>query len=191
VATPECELRLVDDEGIDLPDGEIGELLVRTPGLFRGYLNRPDATAEAVRDGWFHTGDLARRDERGFLFFQGRKKDIIRRGGENVSATEIEEVIRSHPKVLEVAVIPVPDDLWGEEIKVYVLPTDGESPDTLPPAEIVAWCRERLAKFKVPRYVEYRDTDFPRTPSMRVKKEELKANGDLVANAWDREAHGV
>ena len=87
--------------------------------------------------------------------------------------------------------IPVPDDLWGEEIKAYVLPTDGESSDTLPPAEIVAWCRERLAKFKVPRYVEYRETDFPRTPSMRVKKEELKADGALAANAWDRETHGV
>lgn len=191
VAVPECQLRVVADDGKDLPDGAIGELLVRTPGLFRGYLNRPEATAEAVRDGWFHTGDLVTRDERGFLYFQGRKKDIIRRSGENVSATEIEEVIRSHPKVLEVAVIPVPDQLRGEEIKAYVLPMEGESPETVPPTELVSWCSERLAAFKVPRYFEYRNTDFPRTPSLRVKKEELKAEADLLANAWDQEAHRV
>lgn len=188
VAVPECEIRLVGDDDLDVPEGEAGEILVRSPGLFRGYLNRPEAIEEAMRGGWFHTGDLARRDERGFYYFLGRKKDIIRRSGENVAATEIEEVIRSHPKVLEVAVIPVPDQLRGEEIKAYVLPVVGESPETIPPEELVAWCAERLAAFKVPRYFEYRDTDFPRTPSLRVKKEELKAAPDLVAGAWDREA---
>jgi crotonobetaine/carnitine-CoA ligase len=188
VATPECEIRLVDDEGRDVPVGESGELLVRSPGLFRGYLNRPDETAAVLRDGWFHTGDLASRDERGFYYFLGRKKDIIRRSGENVAAAEIEDVIRSHPKVQEVAVIPVPDELRGEEIKAYLLPVEGESPETIPPEEIVRHCADRLAKYKVPRYVEYRDTDFERTPSLRVRKELLKAQGDLVAGAWDREA---
>jgi acyl-CoA synthetase (AMP-forming)/AMP-acid ligase II len=140
-----------------------------------------------MRDGWFHTGDLAQRDERGFYYFLGRMKDIIRRSGENVAAAEIEEVIRSHPKVLEVAVIPVPDDLRGEEVKAYVLLLDGESPETVPPEELVRHCAERLAPFKVPRYIEYRDADFPRTPSLRVRKEALKEEGDLVANSWDRE----
>lgn len=191
VAVPECEIRLVDDAGQDVLDEGAGEILVRCPGLFRGYLNRPEATEEAMRGGWFHTGDLARRDERGFYYFLGRKKDIIRRSGENVAATEIEEVIRSHPKVLEAAVIPVPDELRGEEIKAYVLPVAGESPETIPPEELVAWCAERLAAFKVPRYLEYRDTDFPRTPSLRVKKEELKAAPDLVSAAWDRETQNA
>jgi carnitine-CoA ligase len=187
VATPECEIRLVDDEGDDVAIGEPGEMLVKTPGMFRGYLNKPEVTAEVLVDGWFHTGDLASRDERGFYYFIGRKKDIIRRSGENVAAAEIEDVIRSHPKVQDVAVIPVPDDLRGEEIKAYVLPVDGETPS---PDELVEHCAERLAKYKVPRYIEFRDTDFERTPSLRVRKEVLK-QGDLVAGAWDREAeHG-
>ncbi len=187
VATPECEIRIVDADDEDVPVGESGQILIRTPGLFRGYLNRPEATEEAMRGGWFHTGDLARRDERGFYYFLGRMKDIIRRSGENVAAAEIEEVIRSHPKVLEVAVIAVPDDLRGEEIKAYVLPLEGESPETIPPDELVRHCAERLAPFKVPRYIEYRDTDFPRTASLRVKKEDLKVDGDLTAGSWDRE----
>jgi crotonobetaine/carnitine-CoA ligase len=187
VATPECELRIVDDAGREVPVGESGELLVRSPGLFRGYLNRPEETAEVMRDGWFHTGDLAKRDERGFYYFLGRKKDIIRRSGENVAAAEIEDVIRSHPKVQEVAVIPVPDELRGEEIKAYVLPVDGETPETIPPEELVRHCAEQLARYKVPRYIAYRDTDFDRTPSLRVKKETLKSQPDLIAGAWDRE----
>jgi len=187
-AVPECEIRLLDANGEEVPVGEVGEIVVRTPGMFRGYLNRPDATAEVLSgDGWYSTGDLASRDERGLYYFAGRKKDMIRRGGENVAAAEIEEVLRAHPQIVEAAVIPVPDSLWGEEIKAYVLPADGLTMEDLPPQAIIEHCRTRLAKFKVPRYLEYRDTDFPRTPSMRVKKETLK-NGDLTANAWDREA---
>jgi carnitine-CoA ligase len=191
VAVPECELRVVDDDGAEVPIGEPGELLVLTPGLFRGYMKRPDATAEVVKDGWYHTGDLVTRDERGFYYFKGRKKDIIRRVGENISATEVEEVIRAHPGVKEVAVIPVPDDLRGEEVKAYILPRDGESLESLPPEDVIRWCAERLAPFKVPRYLEYRTTDFPRTPSLRVKKDDLKAADDLVKDSWDREAANV
>ena len=187
VAMPECEIRLVDADDEDVADGETGEILVRAPGLFRGYLNRPDATAEVMRGGWFHTGDLARRDERGFYYFLGRNKDIVRRSGENVAAAEIEDVLRAHPKISEVAVIAVPDELRGEEIKAYVLPVEGESVETIPPEELVRFCSERLAGFKVPRYIEYRDTDFPRTASLRVKKEELKLQPDLTADCWDRE----
>jgi crotonobetaine/carnitine-CoA ligase len=192
VAIPECEIRIVDADDRDVPIGEPGEVLIQTPGIFRGYLNRPEATEEAMRGGWYHTGDLARRDERGFYYFLGRIKDIIRRSGENVAAAEIEEVIRSHPKVLEVAVIAVPDELRGEEIKAYVLPVDGESESTIPPDELARHCAERLAAFKVPRYIEYRDTDFERTPSLRVRKEALKTEGaDLTAGCWDREVeHG-
>jgi crotonobetaine/carnitine-CoA ligase len=97
-------------------------------------------------------------------------------------------VLRSHPKILEAAVIPVPDELRGEEVKAYVLLVDGESSDSVPPEEIVDWCAAKLARYKVPRYIEYREGDFPRTPSMRVKKEDLKVEkDDLTADSWDRE----
>jgi crotonobetaine/carnitine-CoA ligase len=188
VADPEVQIRIVDDNHQDVGPGEAGEVLVSAPGMFRGYLNQPEATIESLAGGWFHTGDVARRDERGFLYFMGRKKDIIRRSGENLSAAEVEEVLRSHPKILEAAVIPVPDELRGEEVKAYVMPVDGESPETIPPEEIVDWCAARLARYKVPRYIEYRDREFPRTPSMRVKKEDLKAEKpDLTTDSWDRE----
>ncbi|MBV9359035.1 MAG: AMP-binding protein [Chloroflexi bacterium] len=188
IPCPEVELRLVGDAGAEVPTGEVGEFVMRAPGMMRGYLHRADATAEALRDGWLHTGDLGRADERGLLWIVGRKKDMIRRSGENVAAAEIETVLRSHPKVLEAAVIPVPDPLRGEEIKAYVLPVAGESVATLPPLELVAHCQARLAPFKVPRYFEYRSTDFPRTPSMRVRKELLReGTADLTSAAWDRE----
>lgn len=185
---PGVAVRVVDDDDNEVPIGEPGEILIRAPGLMRGYLNRPDATAETMRDGWLHTGDLARRDERGFLYFLGRKKDIIRRSGENVAAAEVEDVLRSHPKVLEAAVVPVPDELRGEEVKAYVALTDETSPGQPSAEELVVHCRERLAKHKVPRYIEFRVDPFPRTPSMRVKKSELVAQtSDPLANAWDRD----
>ncbi len=188
VADPEVRIRIVDDEHRDVGPNEPGEVLVSAPGMFRGYLGRPEATAETLAGGWLHTGDIARRDARGFLYFMGRKKDIIRRSGENLSASEVEEVLRAHPKVLEAAVIPVPDELRGEEIKAYVLLVEGESPEAFPPEEIVEWCAAKLARYKVPRYIEYRDGDFPRTASMRVKKDDLKAEKpDLTADSWDRE----
>jgi crotonobetaine/carnitine-CoA ligase len=188
VADPEVRIRIVDDEHQDVGTDEPGEVLVSAPGMFRGYLGQPEATAETLAGGWLHTGDVARRDERGFLYFMGRKKDIIRRSGENLSASEVEEVLRSHPKIIEAAVIPVPDELRGEEIKAYVQLVAGESPETLPPEDIVEWCAAKLARYKVPRYIEYRDEDFARTPSMRVKKEDLKAaKPDLTADSWDRE----
>jgi crotonobetaine/carnitine-CoA ligase len=187
VADPETVLRIVDDQDRDVPIGQAGELIIQGLDFFVGYLDNPTAYAETMRGGWYHSGDLVRRDERGFYYFLGRKKDIIRRSGENIAAAEVEDVLRTHPKVLEAAVIPVPDEIRGEEVKVYILPTEGNSIETLPPEEIVAYCAERLAAYKVPRYIEYRTTDFPRTPSMRVQKQDLKAAGNLTANAWDRE----
>jgi acyl-CoA synthetase (AMP-forming)/AMP-acid ligase II len=188
VPNPEVELRVVDDEGREVPKGESGEALIRGPGMFRGYFNRPDATAEALRDGWYHTGDLVRQDQRGFVYFLGRKKDIVRRSGENIAAAEVEAVLRLLPKVKDSAVIPVPDEIRGEEVKAYVLLVDGTTPADLPPEEIVRHCEERLAAFKVPRYLEYRTGDFPRTPSMKVQKQDLKAEkSDHTQGVWDRE----
>jgi acyl-CoA synthetase (AMP-forming)/AMP-acid ligase II len=153
----------------------------------RGYLNKPAETAETFRGGWLHTGDLGRRDAAGYLYFAGRIKDVIRRAGENVAAAEVETVLRSHPAVLEVAAVPVPDDLLGEEVKVHVLLGDGQSPQSLPPAELIAFSASRLARYKVPRYVEYRTEDFERTPSMRVKKENLDRSAH-PGRVWDRSA---
>jgi len=186
VAMPECDLRIVDDNDRDLPVGQVGELLVRAPDLFKGYLNRPDATEEAMRGGWFHTGDLLRADERGFYYFMGRKKDVIRRSGENIAAGEVEDVLRTHPKIMDVAVVPFPDAIRGEEVKAYILTTDGNSAETVPPDEIITFCESRLARFKVPRYIVYRSTDFPRTPSMRVQKDALKRE-EQTSVVWDRE----
>ena len=191
IPAPEVDVRIVDDSGADVPAGATGEMLVRGPGMFRGYLNRPEATGEALRGGWLHTGDLGREDDRGFLYFAGRKKDVIRRSGQNLSAAEVEDALRAHPMIIDAAVIPVPDRERGEEVKAYVLLAGGATPDDLPGDEIVKFCAGRLAWYKVPRYVEYRAADFPRTPSMRVRKEVLKAErADLTEGCWDRDRPG-
>lgn len=151
----------------------------------RGYLNRPEATAETFQRGWLHTGDLGRRDAAGYLYFVGRIKDVIRRAGENIAAAEVETVLRSHPGVLEVAAVPVADELLGEEVKIHVLLGNGQSPESVPPAELITFSANRLARYKVPRFVEYRTEDFDRTPSMRVKKETLDRSAD-PGRVWDR-----
>lgn len=181
---PEVDVRLVDEDGNDVDSGSPGEMLIRAPGMMTGYLDRADATAETLRDGWLYTGDLASSDDAGFLFFLGRKKDIVRRGGENIAAAEVEQVLRSHPSILEVAVIPAADELRGEEVHAVVVLVEGHSPASTPPAALLEFCATRLSKHKVPRYLTYREADFPRTPSMRVKKDEIK---HLIPQ-WDREA---
>jgi carnitine-CoA ligase len=195
IPVPEVELRLAGDDGADVPAGATGEVVMRGPGMFRGYLNRPEATREAMPDGWLRTGDLCRQDERGFLYFMGRKKDVIRRSGQNLTASEVEDALRVHPMILDAAVIPVPDRERGEEVKAYLLLADGKTEADLPGEKVVEFCADRLAWYKVPRFIEYRAADFPRTPSMRVRKEVLKAERpDLTEGCWDRdramEKHG-
>lgn len=187
VPCPGADVRIINADGTEAPDGQPGEIVVRAPGLMRGYLNKPQETAETFRGGWLHTGDLGRRDTDGYLYFAGRIKDVIRRAGENIAAAEVENVIRSHPGVLEAAAVPVPDDLLGEEVKVHILLADGHSPQSVPPAELIAFSAERLARYKVPRYVEYRTEEFDRTPSMRVKKENLDRSAGR-GRVWDRSA---
>jgi crotonobetaine/carnitine-CoA ligase len=189
VPCPETEVRLVDEVGAEAPTGTPGEILLRSPGLMKGYLGRPEATAETLVDGWLRTGDLASADVDGFLYFRGRRKDIIRRGGENIAAAEVEAVIRSHPAIEEVAVVPVADDLRGEEVKAHLTLVAGAA---LGPEAVIAHCRGRLAAHKLPRYIEFRETPFPRTPSMRVRKSELVAEDrDPARSSWDseRDAH--
>jgi crotonobetaine/carnitine-CoA ligase len=192
VEPPGVTIRIVDDKDTDVPLGEAGEALIGGPDLYEGYLNRPEVTAEANRGGWYHSGDVVRRDERGLLYFVGRKKEIIRRSGENISAAEVEAVLRSNSKVLEVAVVPVPDELRGEEVKAYIQLNTGETQQSLPPDAIIDFCRANLAAFKIPRFIEYRLSDFERTPSMRVHKQTLlKEKPDLRVGSWDRETGKV
>jgi carnitine-CoA ligase len=184
---PGADVRVVGPDGGETEDDQPGEIVVRAPGLMRGYLNKPEATAETFRGGWLHTGDIGRRDAAGYLYFVGRIKDVIRRAGENIAAAEVETVLRSHPGVLEVAAVAVPDELLGEEVKVHILLGNGLTPDSVPPAELIAFSADRLARYKVPRFVEYRTEDFERTPSMRVKKEALDRSADS-GRVWDRSA---
>ena len=177
------ELRIIDDEGRDRPSGETGELIVRTPMMFKEYLDDPVQTAAAFRDGWFLTGDLVRRDADGYCYFVARKKDIIRRRGENIAGAELDRVIGEHPRVLEAAAVGVPSALGEEEILVVVVPKPGES---LAPPDVLEWCRERLAPMKVPRFVLLADS-LPHTPSHRVAKHILKSDQSLAARAFDAE----
>ncbi len=181
------EVRLVKDSGQEAADDEPGELLVKAPDIMSGYLNRPDATAEAIDPrGWFHTGDYVRRDAEGWMYFVGRKKDIVRRAGENIAAGEVEEVLRSHPAVIDAAVVPVEDRLRGEEVLAHIYTASAEAPAALAEA-LREFCAAKLARHKVPRYLMFRAEDFPRTPSMRVVKKEL-ARGSVPAGALDGEA---
>ena len=180
---PFSELRILDEEGRELPAGAVGELAVRTPMMFKEYLGDPAQTAAAFRDGWFLTGDLARRDEEGYFYFVARKKDIIRRRGENISGAELDRIVGEHPSVLEAAAIGVPAELGEEDILVAVLPRPGERVD---PAAVLEWCRSRLAPMKVPRYLVVVDS-LPHTPSHRVAKHRLKTDPTLLARAFDAE----
>ncbi len=183
---PDREARVVDDAGRPVPRGEVGEIVMRGPGMMDGYYRAEEATAEVFKGGWLHTGDLGRMDAAGRLYFAGRKKDMIRRSGENISAMEVEEVIELHPQVNLVACTSVPDDLRGEEVKAHVVLREGAAPESVPPRDLAAFCAERLAYFKVPRYWAYRD-DLPRTPSERVRKEALEAEAaDPRTGAYDR-----
>lgn len=179
------ECRVVDEHGNDVPDGEIGELVVRGPNILLGYYNKTEATRDAFFEDWFRTGDLFRRDSHGYFYIVGRIKDMIRRNGENVSAREVESVIAQAPGVRDVTAVPVPHDTRGEDVKIYVIP---EQPDTPPaPEDLIAFSAERLAPFKVPRYVEFVNK-FPRTPSGKIAKNVLKAaKSDLREGAWDNE----
>ena len=164
------EMKVADGEGDEVPPGVIGELLVRGPNVFVGYWNKPEATAEALQDGWFHTGDLATCDEAGYYRIVDRKKDMIVTGGENVYASEVEQTMYRHPAVAEVAVIGLPDEKWGESVTAVVAAKPGSE---VSEAELIAWTRERIAHFKSPRAVHFVDV-LPRTATGKVLKRELR-----------------
>jgi len=179
-----AQARIADDEGRELPDGEIGEMQIKTPIAMLHYFDDPKQTAEAFMDGWLRTGDLARRDPDGYFYFVARKKDIIRRRGENISGAELDRVLTSHPQIVEAAVIGVPAPLGDEDILAVLVARTSPPPA---PEEIIEWCGSRLTAMKLPRYIVFTAT-LPHTPSQRVAKFVLKQDTTLVARAWDREA---
>ncbi len=173
---PGVEVRIVDPAtGTDVPVGEHGEIWLRTRQLMKGFLGRPEETAAVVTEaGWFRTGDLGRVDDEGFVFVEDRLKDMIISGGENIYSPEIERVLAEHPAVLEVAVIGVPDDTWGETVKAVVSLRPGTEVDEGDIADqLVAWCRDRLAHFKCPRTVDVVPA-LPRNPTGKILKRELR-----------------
>ncbi|WP_153502641.1 acyl-CoA synthetase [Cumulibacter manganitolerans] len=164
------DARVVDEIGEDVAPGTVGELVLRGPNVFIGYWQMEDATRDAIRDGWFHTGDLARVDEDGFYTLVDRKKDMIITGGENVYPIEVEQVLHRHPSVIDAAVIGVPDEKWGETVKAVLVARPGQ---TIVPEEIIAYARENLAHFKCPTSVEVID-ELPRNATGKILKRTLR-----------------
>jgi acyl-CoA synthetase (AMP-forming)/AMP-acid ligase II len=167
-----AEIRIVDDQGHEVPRGTVGEIAVRGPMVTRGYWGQPETTAQALRDGWLHTGDGGRMDGEGYLFIADRLKDMIISGGENVYPAEVEAVLRGHPSVADAAVIGVPDRRWGETVHAVVVPR-AEAGDALREA-LIAWCRERLAGYKCPRSLAFAET-LPLSAAGKVLKTQLRA----------------
>jgi carnitine-CoA ligase len=166
------EARVVDDGGHDVPAGQVGELLFRSPVQMKGYYRDPEQTAATIRDGWLYTGDLVRQDTDGYFYFIDRKKDIIRVRGENVASSEVEQVLADHPEVEEASVVGVPSDLTDEDIAAFVVARPGSEPT---PDALVEWCRARLASFKVPRHVWIVPT-LPKTETLRTEKHRLRTD---------------
>jgi long-chain acyl-CoA synthetase len=167
-------LKIVDDAGKKLPFGKIGEIVVKGEVVMRGYWKNEEATAETLRNGWLHTGDLGYLDKRGYLFIADRKKDFILSGGANIYPREVEEVILRHPAVSEVAVIGVPDPLWGESVKaVVVLKENIKAIES----EIIAFCKAHVASYKKPKSVEFVET-LPKSAYGKILKRELREKYD-------------
>ena len=169
---PGTDARIVDSESgtAPLPVGKLGELVIRGPQVMQGYWHLPDETASALRNGWLYTGDLAVMDEEGYFFIMDRKKDMVIVGGYNVYPREVDEVLLEHPDVLEGVSVGIPDGVRGEALKAYIVPRPGVE---LTKADIVGWCRQRLASYKVPRLVEFRE-ELPKSLIGKVLRRILR-----------------
>lgn len=178
---PLIEFRIVDAEGNEVADGETGELTIRAPAITKGYWKQPEATAKVMVNGWYHSGDVARRDKDGLYYIVDRVKDMIVSGGENIYSAEVENVISTHPDVSAVAVIGVPDSHWGEAVKACVIPKPGTQ---LSADILIAHARGKLAGYKVPKSVDFFET-FPHVPSGKISKK------DLRAPYWEGHKRGV
>lgn len=182
------DVKIFDDDDIECGPNIIGEIVVRGKEPYSqmdSYYNMPEATVRAFKNLWYHTGDFARKDEDGYFYFVDRKKDALRRRGENISSFEVEGVINSHPKILESAVFAIPADLGEDDVKAAVVLKAGEK---MTPEELIGFCEDRMAYFAVPRYLEFRES-LPKTPTLRVEKYKLREEG-LTPETWDREKAG-
>lgn len=180
---PFRQCKVVLENGEEANRNEAGELWIKGDGIFNGYYNKPEANAESFVDGWFRTGDKFVQTEKGYFKIIGRFKDMIRRSSENISAMEVEHVLSLHPLIEQAAVVPVPDDYRGEEVKAYILFRNKDK--SVSPEQVIDHCQTRLAAFKIPRYVEFVD-DFPYTPSKKIAKHKLVANNNnTTQNCWD------
>jgi crotonobetaine/carnitine-CoA ligase len=189
-ALPQYDCRIFDDNDMECAPGVKGEIVVRGKEPFiqmEGYYNMPEATLKTFRNLWYHTGDFGMRDEDGYFYFLDRKKDAIRRRGENISSYEVEEVANSHPAVLESAAVAVKDaEMTEDEVKICVILKKGQK---LAPEELINFCKERMAYYMVPRYVDFMD-EFPKTPNQKIQKFILRDKG-LTSETWDREKAGM
>lgn len=165
------EIRVVDEDDEDVPQGDLGEIVIRGHNVMKGYHNRPEANEKAFRNGWFHTGDIGRMDEDGYVYIVDRVKDMIIRGGFNVYPREVEEVLMEHPAVSLAAVVGVPNDQYGEEIKAFIVPQEGA--DEVSEDALRAWAKENMADYKYPRLIEFRDT-LPMNATGKILKRELR-----------------
>ncbi|MBL4919235.1 AMP-binding protein [Szabonella alba] len=190
VANDAIDVRIVDEHDIELPAGTPGEVVLRPRqpwSIFSGYYGKPEATASAFRNLWFHTGDRAYIDAEGYLYFVDRVKDAIRRRGENISAFEIETILQKHPGISEIAAVPAPSEMGEDEVAIFVVRKD----ETLSEAEIVSYAIDHMAYFMVPRFVLFVDS-MPKTPSQKVQKNGLRERAQTAAKTmWDREAAGI
>jgi long-chain acyl-CoA synthetase len=176
------EMQVWDDDGNEVAQGEVGEIVIRGHNLMKGYWNQPAATEEAITSGgWFHSGDMARVDEDGYFFIVDRKKELIIRGGYNVYPREVEEVLYEHPAIREVAVVGVPDESLGEEVGVAVVLKEGESLDA---GELKSYVRSQVAAYKYPRHVWFVN-ELPKGPTGKILKREIKAPKQVGAGAAD------
>lgn len=173
------EIRVVDEEDRDVPQGQVGEVLARGPNIMQGYFQDPAETAQALRGGWLHTGDLGRLDEEGFLYLVDRKKEMIISGGENIYPREVEEVLYTHPDISEAAVVGLPDSIWGERVHAVVCLKPGK---VLSEGEVIAFCSGRLAGYKKPKSVEF-VAKLPRSPSGKVLKRLLREKVTKSSNS--------
>lgn len=164
------EIRCVDEDDRPVPPGARGEVVIRGPNVMKGYLNDPRLSSEALRGGWFHTGDIGAFDDEGYLSIVDRKKDLIIRGGTNVYPREVEEVLMTHPAVALCAIVGVPDERLGEEVKAFVVKRQGA---VISEADLIAWCREQMAAYKYPRQVEFREA-LPLSATGKVLKRDLR-----------------
>ncbi|PIC62780.1 acyl-CoA synthetase [Sporosarcina sp. P13] len=164
------EARIVDENMNDVPVGEVGEIVYRGPSVMKEYYNNPEGTKEAFKGGWFHSGDIVRADEEGFIYIVDRKKDMLISGGENIYPIEIEEVLHAHPSILECAIVGVPDINWGESVKAFIVLRHGKE---LSAEEVIEYCTEHLASYKKPKFVEFVD-QLPRNASGKIMKQVLR-----------------